>query len=71
MWFIIIALVLYISLVVIVKSGILDARLQGSRKLEPTEIRRRAIVLTVIATVMIMGISIGLDQIIYNFGVLL
>ena len=64
--FLLVALVLYVILVVVLKSGVLDSLIQGGRTWErgSTAARIPAFGFTIVAVLSIMGTALGVEAIV-------
>ena len=64
--FLLVALVLYVILVLVLKSGVLDSLIQGGRTWErgSTAARIRAFGFTIVAVLSIMGTALGVEAVV-------
>ena len=64
--FLLVALVLYVILVIVLKSGVLDSLIQGGRTWErgSTAARIRAFGFTIVAVLSIMGTALGVEAVV-------
>ena len=64
--FLLVAIILYVILVVVLKSGVLDSFIQGGRTWErgSTAARIRAFGFTIVAVLSIMGTALGVEAIV-------
>ena len=64
--FLLVAIILYVILVVVLKSGVLDSLIQGGRTWErgSTAARIRAFGFTIVAVLSIMGTALGVEAIV-------
>ena len=64
--FLLVAIILYVILVVVLKSGVLDSLIQGGRRWEQgtTEARIRALGFTIVAVLSIMGTALGVEAVV-------
>ena len=64
--FLLVAIILYVILVVVLKSGIADSLIQGGRTWErgSTAARIRALGFTIMAVLSIMGIALGIEAVV-------
>ncbi len=63
--FLLVAIILYLILVVVLKSGVIDSLIQGGRRWErgSTAARIRALGFTIVAVLSIMGIALGVEAV--------
>ena len=64
--FLLVALVLYVILVLVLKSGVLDSLIQGGRTWErgSTSSRIRTLGFTIVAVLTIMGTALGVEAVV-------
>ena len=64
--FLLVAIILYLILVLVLKSGIADSLIQGGRTWErgSTAARIRALGFTIMAVLSIMGIALGIEAVV-------
>ena len=64
--FLLVAIILYVILVVVLKSGVLDSLIQGGRTWErgSTAARIRTFGFTIVAVVSIMGTALGVEAVV-------
>ena len=64
--FLLVALVLYVILVLVLKSGVLDSLIQGGRTWErgSTAARIRTLGFTIVAVLTIMGTALGVEAVV-------
>ena len=64
--FLLVAIVLYIILVLVLKSGVLDSLIQGGQIWErgSTAAKTRALTFTIVAVLSIMGTALGVEAVV-------
>ena len=64
--FLLVAIILYLILVVVLKSGILDSLIQGGRTWErgSTAARIRTLGFTIVVVLIIMGTALGVEAVV-------